>query len=64
MNLHKNFDENLSFEEFKEQVLLQKDEFIYEYRTDKAGYSFLKDLAHIYFRTPYFPDRWRQGQRI
>ena len=59
INLHKNFGEDLSFEEFKEQIVLQKDEFTYEYRTDKAGYSCLKDLAHIYFRTPYFPDRWR-----
>ena len=34
-------------------------EFTYEYRTDKAGYSFLRDLAHIYNKTPYFPDKWR-----
>jgi hypothetical protein len=59
ITLHKNFDEDLSFDEFKEMMLSQKDEFTYEYRTDKAGFSFLKDLAHIYFNTPYFPDKWK-----
>lgn len=31
----------------------------YTYRTDKMGYSYLRDLAHIYFQTPYFPDKRR-----
>ena len=57
-NLHKHFNNKLSFEEFKEMLVARKDEFTYEYRTDKVGYSFLRELAHIYFRTPYFPDKW------
>lgn len=57
--MFKDFDKELSFEDFKEIIRNRKDEFYYQYRTDKAGYSFLKDLAHIYFRTPYFPDKWR-----
>ena len=57
--LTKNLINDLPFEEFKEKMEKRKDEFIYEYRTDKAGYSFLKDLAHFYFQTPYFPDKWR-----
>lgn len=35
------------------------EEFQYEYRTDKAGYCFLRNLAHIYFQIPYSPDKWR-----
>jgi hypothetical protein len=57
--LTKNLIDDLPFKEFKEKMEKRKDEFIYEYRTDKAGYSFLKDLAHFYFQTPYFPDKWR-----
>ncbi|MEP6261476.1 MAG: hypothetical protein ABJ092_07860 [Gillisia sp.] len=57
--LTKNLIDELPFEEFKEKIKKRKDEFIYEYRTDKAGYAFLKDLAHFYFQTPYFPDKWR-----
>lgn len=49
----------LSFEEFKTKVESRKNEFEYDYRTDKVGYSFLRDLAHIYFETPYFSDKWR-----
>ncbi|MBC7000375.1 hypothetical protein [Cytophaga sp. FL35] len=49
----------ITFEEFQELLFKRKDEFTYEYRTDKAGYPFLRDLAHHYFHTPYFPDTWR-----
>ena len=55
MFLLKDFNKDLSYEEFKEKILLLKDEFTYEYRSDQ----FIRDLAHIYFRTPYFPDKWR-----
>ena len=55
----KDLMDELTFKEFKEKVEKRKYEFIYEYRTDKAGYHFLKDLAHHYFKTPYFPDKWR-----
>lgn len=30
-----------------------------EYQTDKVGLQSLRLLAHIYFKTPFFPDEWR-----
>lgn len=56
--LKDNLNDRLSFHEFSERVKSRKDNFTYEYRTDKAGYGFLRELAHIYFRTPFFPDKW------
>ncbi len=53
------FNEELSFKDFKDKIKRKMDEFEYNYRTDNAQFPFLKDLAHIYFRTPYFPDKWR-----
>lgn len=55
----KNFDKDLNFEEFKKKIANKKTEFEYNYRTNQAGYPFLKDLAHNYFQTPFFPDKWR-----
>ena len=48
-------------EEFPElkTAVLAKREFSYDYRTRKAGFGFLIDLAHTEFLTPFFPDRWR-----
>jgi hypothetical protein len=57
--LTKNFDKDLNFEEFKKKIANKKTEFEYNYRTNQAGYPFLKDLAHNYFQTPFFPDKWR-----
>jgi hypothetical protein len=57
--LSKDFIKDISFEEFKTNIQTKKEEFIYEYRTDSSYSPFLRDLAHIYFRTPYFPDTWR-----
>ncbi|MDI5888465.1 hypothetical protein [Flavobacterium yafengii] len=57
--LTKNFDKDLNFEEFKIKIVNKKTEFEYNYRTNQAGYPFLKDLAHNYFQTPFFPDKWR-----
>lgn len=57
--LTKNFDGELNFDDFKTMIFERKEEFIYDYRTDIAGFSILKDLAHIHFRTPYFPNKWR-----
>jgi len=57
--LNKNLNKDLSFIELKAKLEKRKDEFIYEYRTDKAGYPFLRDLAHLYFGTPFFADKWR-----
>lgn len=31
-----------------------------EYRTDKAGFPFLRKLAHIYFKNELFVDEWRK----
>lgn len=55
INLH----EDMNFEAFKLDYEKRIEEFQYEYRTDKAGYYFLRNLAHIYFQIPYFPDKWR-----
>lgn len=54
-----NLNEDLNYEDFKEKIKKRKKEFEYNYRTDDAGYPFLKNLAHYYFMTPYFPDKWR-----
>lgn len=59
LSLTKNFDKTLNFEDFKLKIKNKEKEFEYTYRTDIAGYSFLRDLAHIYFQTPFFPDKWR-----
>lgn len=50
----------LCFSAFKETVLSSKDEFEYNYRTVNAGYPLMIDLAHIYYLTPLFPDKWKQ----
>lgn len=49
----------ISFEEYRNGLIKCKNEFDYDYRTDKSGYSFLKNLAHYFHSTPYFPDKWR-----
>lgn len=54
-----NMNGDLSFDEFKKYVLSSKDEFEYSYRTDNAGFSLMKDLVHVYFLIPYFPDTWK-----
>ncbi|WP_420573035.1 hypothetical protein [Kordia sp.] len=59
IRLYNNFNEDMNFEQFKFDYQKRINEFEYEYRTDKAGYPFLRNLAHIYFKTPYFPDKWR-----
>lgn len=51
---------NLSFAEFKEKTLRKDKEFTYQYRAEEAGFPFLTELAHTYFLTPYFPDKWRK----
>lgn len=59
IRLYANLIDDMSFEQFKLEYQNRIDEFNYEYRTDKAGYPFLRNLAHIYFKIPYFPDKWR-----
>lgn len=58
---YENFELNgdISFEEFKEELLNRKNEFEYDYRTDVAGYGFLRDLVHFHYKTSYLPDMWR-----
>jgi len=51
--------ENLEFKKFKKNLIEIKEEYQYEYRTDLAGFSPLRNLAHIYFKIPFFPDKWR-----
>lgn len=58
-SMKKRLQDELDFTAFKENLEKRKSEFQYDYRTDKAGYPFLRDLAHIYFKTPFFPDKWR-----
>lgn len=48
-----------NFEEFKKDVKGKTYEEV-EYRTDKAGFPFLRTLAHKYFKNEIFPDEWRK----
>ena len=48
-----------SFEEFKKLVKEKPFEEI-DYRTDKAGFPYLRTLAHKYFKNELFPDEWRK----
>jgi hypothetical protein len=45
-----------SYEKFRKQILKMNS---LEYKTDKFGFKHLRILAHIYFKTPFFPDEWR-----
>jgi len=52
-----NEEEKLSsYEKFQKQILKTNS---LEYKTDKFGFKHLRILAHIYFKTPFFPDEWR-----
>ncbi len=57
--LTKNITEQLSFKEFKNELIKLKDEFEYDYRCEKVGFGFINSIAHNYYKTPYFPDKWR-----
>lgn len=59
INLFKMFNKDMSFEDFKLDYENRINEFQYKYRTDKAGYAFLRALAHAHMQIPYFPDKWR-----
>ena len=37
-----------------------KSEFDYDYITDKTKFSSIRMLAHIFFKTPFFPNEWRK----
>ncbi|QSB24968.1 hypothetical protein [Flavobacterium sp. CLA17] len=47
------------FQDFRESLCRNKNEFEYHYRTDAVGYFYLRRLAHIWFKTPLFTDEWR-----
>jgi hypothetical protein len=32
----------------------------FSYRTDQAGYPYLRALAHVFYKTDIFPEEWRQ----
>ena len=50
-------DENLTnYEKFKMKVKKNKK---IKYQTDNQGFGFLRKLAHLYYKTPFFPDEWR-----
>lgn len=49
-----------SFEEFKKKRLAGS-EFEYQYRTVEVGFPELITLAHVYFKTPFFPNFWKGG---
>ncbi len=46
------------FKDFKSMVK-GKPVKMYEYRTDKAGFPFLRTLAHTYFKNEPFAEEWR-----
>ncbi len=46
------------FEDFKKKIFA-KEGFSYTYTTNKTGYSYLLTLAHIYHKTPLFPNYWK-----
>jgi hypothetical protein len=46
------------FDKFKEKTL-NKNEFTYHYLTTDAQLDSLLTLAHIFYRTPFFPNYWR-----
>ena len=48
-----------NFNDFKEKRLADR-EFSYSYRTVDAGFPELITLAHVYFKTPFFPDYWKR----
>jgi hypothetical protein len=47
-----------TFTEFRDKTLA-KPLFAYDYKSKAAGFPELVTLSHIYFKTPVFPDRWR-----
>jgi hypothetical protein len=48
-------DELKDFKVSLESKLKEK----HKYRTDTAGFPFLRTLAHIYYKNEFFPDEWR-----
>jgi hypothetical protein len=56
-NIQNKEQKNIDFyEKFKDIVAKTK---TLEYKTDMIGFKVIRLLAHIYFKTPFFPDEWR-----
>lgn len=51
---------NDNFIDFKTKTFAKDEYEKISWRTDKAGYNYLRFLAHIYFQTPLFPKDWRK----
>lgn len=47
-----------NLEEFKNWIKNSKISEIH-YRTDKAGFPYLRNLAHIYYKNDFFVEKWR-----
>ena len=50
---------NMDFNLFKKTTYDKKDNIKYKYRTDSAGYKFLRYLSHSYYKNEIFADEWR-----
>lgn len=48
-----------NFQQFQKKTF-EKPVFDYQYKTETVGFPYLLTLAHIYFKTPFFPDYWRK----
>lgn len=48
-----------SLDDFKSHMMKKKHEAIY-FRTDSAGFGFLRVLAHVYYQNEFFPQEWRK----
>ncbi len=48
-----------TFEDFKKEVKT-KELVNKTHKTDKAGFSYLRTLAHTYFKNEVFPEEWRR----
>ncbi len=53
------FSQANSFEDLKEKTMTRVFDKI-NYRTDEAGFPFLRILAHKYFKNEIFPNEWRE----
>lgn len=48
-----------SFEDFS-KAIKAKERLDIDYRTDRAGFQFLRYLAHSYYKTPFLTNEWRK----
>lgn len=48
-----------NFNDFKKSVIAKKEPLI-EFRTDKLGLSFIRYLAHSYYKNEILPNEWRE----